>query len=324
MCTAVSFINGGHYFGRNLDLEYSYDEKIVIAPRRYTFGFGNNTGIGSQRAIIGAAYIQNDYPLYYDGMNEAGLCMAALSFKDYAVYGKERQDRDNIPSFDVIAWVLSQCENIRDAKKLLSSVNITDRKFSPELPPSPLHWMVSDREGSAVLESTAQGVKVYDNSIGVLTNSPPFDFQMMNLNNYMGASRKPIENRFSEKADMNIYSNGMGAMGLPGDFSSMSRFVKAAFVKLNSRCSTAEEDNVNQFFHILDSVANPRGSVELGDGKYEITVYSSCCSADKGIYYYTACNNRCITAVDMHRENLEGDTLIYYPLLKAQPPYYQN
>lgn len=324
MCTAVSFRNGSHYFGRNLDLEYSYDEKVVIAPRRYVFEFENSTRLTSHSAIIGMAYVQKDYPLYYDGVNEAGLGMAALSFMGFAHYGRAQEGRDNIASYELIPWVLSQCKSTTDAEKLLSEVNITDTQFCTELKPTPLHWMISDRDKSIVLEATEEGVKVYDNSIGVLTNSPPFDFQLMNLNNYMSVSDKPVQNRFSGKADMKAYSNGMGGIGLPGDFSSMSRFVKAAFVKLNSKCGMDEKENVSQFFHILSSVAHPRGSVDLGEGKYEITVYSSCCNTEKGIYYYTTYNNSSIAAVDMQRENLESSSLISYPLLKEQKIKYQN
>ncbi len=116
----------------------------------------------------------------------------------------------------------------------------------------------------------------------------------------------------------------MGAMGLPGDLSSASRFVKAAFTKLNSRCGSSEAESVSQFFHILKSVEQQRGCVHMGEGKYEITIYSSCCNADKGIYYYNTYDNSQITAVDMRRENLEGSELIAYPVLKEQNILMQN
>ena len=116
----------------------------------------------------------------------------------------------------------------------------------------------------------------------------------------------------------------MGAIGLPGDLSSQSRFVRVAFVKMNSVSGEDENESVNQFFHILNSVDQQRGCCQLDDGKYEITIYTSCCNATKGIYYYTTYDNHQITAVDMHKENLDGDSLIRYSLIKGEHINYQN
>ena len=107
-------------------------------------------------------------------------------------------------------------------------------------------------------------------------------------------------------------------MGLPGDLSSASRFVKAAFTKMNSVSGDLESESISQFFQILGSVAQQRGCVHMGEGKYEITIYSSCCNTDKGIYYYTTYENSQITGIDMRKEDLEGTEVIIYPLVKGQ------
>ena len=104
----------------------------------------------------------------------------------------------------------------------------------------------------------------------------------------------------------------------------MSRFVKAAFVKMNSVSGDSEAESISQFFHILKSVEMQNGCVELAPEVYEITLYSSCCNTDRGIYYYTTYGNSRINAVDMHRENLDGSTLLAYPLKKEQDIAYQN
>ena len=165
---------------------------------------------------------------------------------------------------------------------------------------------------------------VYPNPTGILTNNPPFPLQMFQLNNYMSLSCNPASNTFSDKLPLHAYSRGMGGMGLPGDYSSSSRFAKACFVKENSVCGTSESESLSQFFHILESVAHPRGSVKLGNKSYEITVYSSCCNTDKGIYYYTTYENNRITGIDMHHENLNGYKLVSYPLLTGQDIFMQN
>lgn len=229
--------------------------------------------------------------------------------------------------FELIPWLLGQCATVADAEKLLARINILKENFSEELPVSPLHWIISDRERSITLESVKSGVKIYENPVGVLTNNPTFDYHLFNLNNYMSLSKGDPQNTFfgeGQEISLKTYSRGMGALGLPGDASSMSRFVKATFVKMNARSGDSEEESVSQFFHILRSVEMQRGCVLLGNGLYEITVYSSCCNTDRGIYYYTTYDNSRIHAVDMHRENLQGSELIAYPLKKDLEIAYQN
>ena len=116
----------------------------------------------------------------------------------------------------------------------------------------------------------------------------------------------------------------MGAMGLPGDLSSQSRFVRVAFVKMNSVSGESEEESVSQFFHILGSVDQQRGCCELNQGEYEITLYTSCCNTTKGIYYYTTYDNHQISAVDMHQEDLDGNKPIRFPKLTGEKIYFQN
>ena len=121
-----------------------------------------------------------------------------------------------------------------------------------------------------------------------------------------------------------MYSRGMGALGLPGDLSSASRFARVAFTKMNAVSDDSEEESVAQFFHILGSVDQQRGCCEVSDGKYEITIYTSCCNASRGLYYYTTYSNSQITAVDMHREDLDGSVPVHYPMLTKQQIQWQN
>lgn len=187
-----------------------------------------------------------------------------------------------------------------------------------------LHWIIAGRDGCITVEAVEEGLKVYDNPVGVLANNPAFQEQMFQLNNYMHLSPKDPQNLFSDKLELQRYSRGMGALGLPGDLSSTSRFVRAAFVRMNAVSGDSEEESVSQFFHILGSVEQQRGCCEVADGKYEITIYTSCCNADQGIYYYTTYGNHQITAVDMYKEELDGSILVQYPLVREQQIYYQN
>ena len=314
MCTAVSVTAGDHYFGRNLDYEITFGEKICIAPRNFTLEFKNGEKLTSHYAIMGVA-VNESMPLYFDAVNEKGLCAAGLNFPHNAYYFKPVNGKDNIASFEVIPWILSKCSNVESARKLLCNINITDTAFSDGLQPSPLHWSISDRGESIVLEQTKDGVKIYDNPTGILTNSPSFDVQLFNLNNYISVSPEEPKNTFSDKINLTPYSRGMGAIGIPGDNSSMSRFVRGSFVCLNSEFSGEENDKVNQFFHILYSVHQQKGCVKV-NGKNEITNYSVCVNADKGIYYFTTYDNFAVHSVCMNKENLDAGMPVCYELYR--------
>ncbi len=324
MCTAATYRTKDFYFGRTLDYEFSYGEEITVTPRNYPFSFRYLPEKREHYAIIGMAHVEEDYPLYYDAVNEKGLGMAGLNFVGNAVYGEVKEGKENVAVFELIPYILSQCENTEEARELLGKIQITDTKFKEQLPSGRLHWIIADEKEAITVESVTEGLKIYENAPGVLTNNPPFPMQMFQLNNYMQLSSRQPENLFSDRLSLETYSRGMGALGLPGDLSSASRFVRVAFTKLHARSGEGEADSVGQFFHILGSVEQTRGCCELENGKYEITIYTSCCNATKGIYYYTTYTNRQITAVDMHREKLDGTELIRYPMLEEEQIRLQN
>ena len=324
MCTAATYKTKDFYFGRTLDYEFSYGDEVTITPRNFPFHFREQGNLNTHYAIMGMAHVIDNCPLYYDAINEKGLGMAGLNFVGNAVYREQEEGKDNVAQFEFIPWILSQCATVKEARRFVEKINLLNTPFNEKLPVAQLHWIISDREESITIESVKEGINIYENPVGVLTNNPPFDKQMFNLNNYMHLSAKSPENNFSKDLNLTTYSRGMGAIGLPGDLSSQSRFVRVAFTKMNSFSGDGEMESVSQFFHILNSVDQQRGCCELDDGKYEITLYTSCCNTDKGIYYYTTYNNHQITAVDMHKENLEGNELVRYPLITEEQIKTQN
>lgn len=324
MCTAISYRTKCHYFGRNLDLERDYGETITVTPRNYPFSFRTVNEIRNHYAIIGTAAVINGYPLYFDATNEKGLSMAGLNFPENAYYTPIKNGKDNITPFEFIPWVLSRCKNVTEAEKLLDNINLVNINFSEQLPLSPLHWIISDKHRSLTVEPLKDGLKIYKNSLGILTNNPNFDYHVTNLNNYMNITVHRPVNRFSDKAELAPYSLGMGGIGLPGDLSSASRFVRAAFTKLNSISSDSENESISQCFHILGSVTQQKGCTHVRESEYEFTLYSSCCNTDKGIYYYKTYYNSQISAVDMNKEDLDNSELITYKMIKHQQINYQN
>ena len=324
MCTAATYKTKDFYFGRTLDYEFSYGDEVTVTPRNYPFHLREMGDMVSHYAMIGMAYVAEDYPLYYDAINEKGLGMAGLNFVGNAVCWERKEGKDNLAQFEFIPWILGRYSTVKEARRFIENMNILNTPFNDKLPLAQLHWIIADHEEAITVEAVKEGIRVYDNPVGVLTNNPPFDQQLFALNNYMHLSVKSPADTFAAGLDLQRYSRGMGAIGLPGDLSSQSRFVRAVFTKMNSLSGEGEKESVSQFFHILGSVDQQRGLCELDDGKYEITLYTSCCNADKGIYYYTTYDNHQITAVDMHRENLDGDKLIRYPIIKEEQIRIQN
>ena len=331
MCTAITYKTQDTYFGRNLDLELSYGEEVVITPRNHPLTFRHLAPLTTHFAIIGMATVApsdgQPYPLYYDAINEHGLGIAGLNFPGNAVYHPVTDGRDNLAQFELIPWLLGQCRTVTDVKSHLTNLNLADTPFSDQFPPAELHWLIADADSAIVVESVADGLKIYDNPIGVLTNNPPFPIQSFRLHDYLSLSATEPINQFAPALDLQPYCHGLGAHGLPGDLSSGSRFVKAAFTRLNSVSAPDELSSVSQFFHILHSVDQPRGSSRFGtpdDPKYEITIYSSCCNLRTGVYYYTCYDNHQITAVDLHRVDLDGTDLSRYPLITTEQIAQQN
>ena len=134
MCTAAAYHTKDHYFGRNLDLEYSYRESVTVTPRNFPLPFRCGKTLETHQAIIGMAFVVGGYPLYYDAANEKGLAMAGLNFPDNCCYNPAQEGKDNIAPFEFIPWILSQCATVKEARPLLERLNLTQERFSDQLP----------------------------------------------------------------------------------------------------------------------------------------------------------------------------------------------
>lgn len=324
MCTCITYKNGDFYFGRNLDLEYTFGEQVVITPRNYELKFRKLPSIFHHYAMIGMATVAQDYPLYAEAVNEKGLGIAGLNFPGNACYQKEDTNKKNVTPFELIPWILGQCASVKEARERLEELNLLDEAFAEKMPLSPLHWMIADKEECIIMECIKDGIHIYENPYGVLTNNPPFPYYQMHLNNYLNLSSENPKNGFAPEIPLNTYGQGMGAIGLPGDYSPASRFVKAAYLKWNSRSSEEENANVSQFFHILDGVSMVRGSVITPEGREDITTYSCCINADQGIFYYKTYDNNQIQAVRMQKENLDSEDLKIFDLELKQQILWKN
>ena len=324
MCTCIDFTTKDHYFGRTLDLEYRFDEKVVITPRNYCFALKNGTTIRTRYAMIGMASVKENYPLYAEATNEKGLSIAGLNFLGNACFFPEDKSRFNLTPYELFPYFLGLYSTVADLREILPDLNITDIPLSEDIPLAELHWMISDGTECIILEQMEDGLKIYDNPVGILTNNPPFSYHLANLNNYMNLTPCCPENRFSDKLNLQQYGMGLGAIGLPGDSSPSSRFVKASFTKLNSVCEKDEMSSVTQFFHILGSVSIVKGTTLTKDGLDDLTTYACCMNTTRGIYYYKTYNNSQITALRMTGREKCRKTLCIHDLIDTQQVRYVN
>lgn len=299
-----------------MDLDYSFNEKAIIIPRNYKINFKKTKSITSHFAIIGIGTIVDDYPLLAEASNEKGLAIAALNFKNNATYYLEKEDKINLAPYELMLYLLAKCENITQVKLALNNINVIDINFNENVKNTPLHFMVSDLSHCIVIETLKDKMYVYDNPYNVLTNNPPFNYQIHNLNNYMNLGVKDPINNFDSNLKFNTYSLGLGALHLPGDYSSSSRFVKTLFIKNNMEMFNNEFDNVKAFFNCLESVKMIKGIV-LTDKGYEYTRYTSCINLNKSLLYYKTYDNPYINVIDMYLEDIDSSKLIHHELITS-------
>ncbi len=325
MCTSIAMAWGGGYFGRNMDVEYSFGEQAVILPRRCPLQFWRQPAQAEHYALIGMAHVAGGRPLYAEAANEKGLYMAGLNFPHSACYpAQPPAGADAVAPYELIPWLLGSCATLAEARAKLAHFQPLGLPLAQGLPLAPLHWHIADGSGALVLEAARDGVRLYEDPVGVLTNEPPFPFHQANLRQYQHLSPRPPENRLAPGLPLAPFGQGMGAVGLPGDASPASRYVRAAFHKLNAPDPGEELARVSDFFHLLDTVAMPRGSVATPEGKWDVTSYACCFSADAGVYYYKTRTNSRLCALRLAGAPLDAAAPLLYPLQREEDVRFVN
>ncbi|MGL5152815.1 MAG: choloylglycine hydrolase [Clostridium sp.] len=323
MCTALSIKSNEnkHFFGRNMDLAYNFNQSILIIPRNYNFkDIVTGDTITNGNAIIGMGTIIDNHAVLADGMNEKGLACAGLNFARYSHYEEnETPGKKNIPPYDFIHWVLSNHETVTEVKATIKNIELIARPINKNTPLPTLHWMIADKTGkSIVVEKTKTSFAVYDNPVGVMTNNPTFDWHLTNLNEYITITPNfPKETNWSDLT-LKPLGVGIGGRGIPGDYGSASRFVRIAYLRSHMTALENDVAAISQFFNMLDYVKMVKGGAITNDNLEDLTLYSSCMNQEKGIYYYKTYNNNRINAVDMNKEDLDASEVKIFPYLDTQ------
>ncbi|MBO7132175.1 choloylglycine hydrolase [Candidatus Saccharibacteria bacterium] len=313
MCTGARFNDnaGNMYFGRNLDWSVGYGEKIVVVPRGYKYKSAFLGEITKSPAIIGMGIVVENTPLYFDCANEDGLAIAGLNFPGYAKYETEAVDeKNNVVAYEFPLWVVLNFSSVDEAKKALKDVAIVAKPINEQFPVSELHWIIGDAKGSIVVEYTERGMEIFENDVDILTNQPGFGWHKENLRNYMNLFPQTPKEIKWEKAKLTAFGPGSLMQGLPGDYYSPSRFIRAAYLNTHYPVKTSEEENVSRLFHTLTGVAMIDGAAAMLDGQFEKTIYTGGYSTATQTYYYNTYEDPAIKSVSLKDCELDSKELI--------------
>ena len=304
MCTAIYLKEG--LLGRTLDYERSFGEGVVFTPReRMPLGKAKN-----RYAMLGIGVIKGEYSLYFDGLNEWGLSGAALNFPGYAVYKSAPESKEGVPSALLMSYALGLCRDVGEVREMLANISICSSS-AIGIQDSSLHWIFADKSGAITIEATERGLEVWDNPYGVMTNSPDLSYHKTRLADYMHLHSGYPEN-YLELTNLECYSRGMAAVGLPGDFSSSSRFVRAAFIRQNTISFDGANSAVLKMKSILSALSVPLGCVSSREGEAVSTRYLSVMDSENLVYYFSSYQSFGLRGVRLCPEDRELKTYPVY------------
>ena len=313
MCTGIRYTDGSGnlYLARNLDWTTGYGERVVLTPT----GYATKSPFGAvpeiKHAVIGMGIVEEDTPLYFDCGNDAGLAVAGLNFPGYAQYADGPvEGKTNVAAFEFPLWVASQFASVDEAEAALGNVAIVDRPINEKFPSSMLHWIIGDSKRAIVVEYTSSGMHVFHDDVDVLTNQPGFEWHHENLRNYLNLSPGFPEEVVLNQAHLVPFGSGSQMRGIPGDYYSPSRFVRASYVNAHYPQKTTEEENVSRAFHTLQQVAMVDGSAAMGTGEYEKTIYTGLFSAQTMTYYWNTYDDPAVQSAAMADHKADGAELV--------------
>ncbi|HDR4882866.1 TPA: choloylglycine hydrolase [Bacillus cereus] len=328
MCTSLTLQtkNFQHLFGRTMDFTLDMNQEVIIIPRRYQWNNITGETIRAKKAVVGMGINFGGRVMMADGVNETGMTCATLYFPGFATYSNHiDSNKTNVAPFDFVTWSLTQFNSVEEVRKSIDNIAFIDVPLPVLGITPPLHWILADKSGACiVLEPTADGIKVYDNPIGVMTNSPEFSWHLQNLRQYIGLKSQPFAPTEWGDVLLSAFGQGSGSMGLPGDFTPPSRFVRAAYGKQNIQGIENEEEGISAIFHILSNCEVPKGAVITEDGILDNTIYTSAMCMESGTYYYHTYDCRQIIAIHLFHENLDTAEIKTYPFQRKQKIFYEN
>lgn len=306
---------------------FDLNSRVAAVPKGFHFqGLtpeGNNgkkwTG---KYNFLGLDAIGKD--VFIDGMNEKGLAVGFFYHKGFAHYMKykKKEAHNTITATDMVSYILSQFKNVDQVKKNLKDIRVVAVEEESLGIPAYAHWMVTEASGKSIVIEYLNGkLKIYPNPLGVITNNPTYDWQMTNLRNYLKLSIEPAPNRKIAGVEFTPLSGGSGMIGLPGDFTSTSRFVRAAVWSHTDQSLEKSNDAVYELFRILDNFNVPLKSAEGSDNKEKdikgmrsSTQWTTAWDLKHRVLYFHTQYNRRVREVDLNKIKFVPNTIIRTPM----------
>ena len=317
-CTGIRIEaeDGSIVYARTLEFGVDLQSQVLLLPRGYEFVGTTASGKPgltwtSKFAAVGMnAY---HYDLLMDGVNEHGLAAGGFYLPGFAEYQQTNpgEEPQAIAPWEVITWILTNFTNVEEVRAALGGIKVAAAPFDERHGVPPLHYIAHDASGkSLVIEYVDGKLHTYDNPIGVITNSPAFDWHVTNLRNYINLTASNVPPVALGQLRLDQLGQGSGLKGLPGDFTPPSRFVRAVALSQDAFRGRTGADSVRDAFHILDSFDIPRGVVRPAEGDrepYEYTQWTSAIDLANRTYYFHTYENRRVRSIELAKFNLDAE-----------------
>lgn len=319
MCTGISLTSKEqhYYWGRTQEFDMTLVYAGLVIPRNYTV----DATLSKITSVYAAAGIgMEEYPVLVDGVNEKGLAGGSFYFANYQQYASEADikaaNKLALRGQEFVTWALLNCGSVAELKERANlEVAIADVENS-----FPQHYVFQDTTGASIViePSIKNGFKIFDNTVGIFTNNPPFDWHLTHLQQFVGLSDTAKEGITIGQETVFSPGKGSGLIGIPGDFTPASRFVRATFLKHLSE-TVNDQEVINHLFHLLNTSDIPKGVVKTtgSEGK-QYTQYTSAYDLEKGLVYFHHYDNRAIQTFGLNEETMAAHSMALYQIAKEQ------
>lgn len=330
-CTGISLETtaGDHIHARTIEWgNFDLNSKLILSRRGHSYTSElpmNKRGLtwGNKYGFVGVSVSEDRF--IGEGMNEAGLNAGLFYFAGYGSLAPfdANDTANNVADMDLVRWMLGQFATVEEVKADFDSIKVTPIFIDVDGQPSPTaHWRVTDKMGGSIVIEIIDGgaVRIYDNEVGVLANSPEFPWMVTNLNTYINVAPGTVVPKTVGSLALRSFGAGTASFGLPGDISPPSRFVRAAFYRNTVPPLKTTEDAVSQAFHILDNFNIPLG-IEFAENEREhmpdlpsATQWTAASDLSGGLFYYKTMHDSAIKRVDLNRIDFAAGTETTHPL----------
>lgn len=319
-CTGISIKTQDNKFIQGRTIEYgesNLNSKLVISPRGKQYQSLTSEGKfeghkwKAKYGYVGAAVINELF--IGEGINEVGLNAGLFYFPHYGSLAKysSKDAKKSIVDMQVVSWILSNFSTVEEVKEGIKKIKVVNIGYDEKGQPLPTaHWRVTDAKGGNIVIEIINGgeVKIYDNVVGVLTNSPDYEWQVKNLNNYINLYSGNATNYSVNNHEIFSFGAGTGALGLPGDITPPSRFVRAFYFLNTMKPAENADIAVNEGFHILNNFDIPIGVEYSKEHQQYIpkdipsaTQWTAISNLNDREFYYKTMYNSQIRKVDLKK-----------------------